>query len=130
MHKGLEKSTCGQDNRFGAIPKAALNDDSSHSACFDHDLVCQLLANSQVWLTFHKPFSHILIGFFIALGARAVHGRAFGAIEEPKLDTGGVGDDAHDSPQGVDFANHLAFGDTTDGRVTAHLADGVGIHGE
>ena len=61
---------------------------------------------------------------------RAVHGRAFGAIEEPKLDTGGVGDDAHDSPQGVDFANHLAFGDTTDGRVTAHLADGVGIHGE
>ena len=41
-----------------------------------------------------------------------------------------VGAPAHDAAQGVDLADDLPLGDAADGRVAAHLPDGVGVHGE
>ena len=42
----------------------------------------------------------------------------------------GVDDLAHLAAQGVDLADDLPLGDAADGRVAAHLGDGVGVHGQ
>ena len=42
----------------------------------------------------------------------------------------GVDDLAHLAAEGVDLADDLALGDAADGRVAAHLRDGVGVHGQ
>ena len=63
-----------------------------------------------------------------ALGA--VHGGAFAAIEHAELDAGGVDGAAHRAAQGVDFADDLPFGHAADGRIAAHLADGIEVGGQ
>ena len=57
-----------------------------------------------------------------------MHGRALGAVEHAELDAGRVDDLAHLAAEGVDLADDLPLGDAADGRVAAHLADGVGVH--
>ncbi len=43
---------------------------------------------------------------------------------------GGVDRPAHRAAQGVDLADDLPLGDAADGRVAAHLADGVAVGGQ
>ena len=42
----------------------------------------------------------------------------------------GVDDLAHFAAEGVDLADDLPLGDAADGRIAAHLGDGVGVHGQ
>ena len=76
-----------------------------------------------------RCFMRELVELLVRLGARRVHGRALGAVEHAELDAGGVDDLAHLAAEGVDLADDLPLGDAADGRVAAHLADGVGVHG-
>ena len=69
----------------------------------------------------------LLIGFLVGLGPGAVHRRAFAAIEHPKLDARGVDRPPHRAAQGVDLADDLPLGHAADGRIAAHLGDGVQI---
>ena len=72
----------------------------------------------------------LLIGPFVGLGPGPVHGGAFAAIEHAEVDAGGVDGPAHHAAQGVDFPHDLPLGDTADGRVAAHLGDGVEVVGK
>ena len=60
----------------------------------------------------------------VGLGARALHGRALGAVEQAELDAGGVGDAAHEAVERIDLAHQVALAEPADGRVAGHLADG------
>ena len=56
-----------------------------------------------------------------------MHRRALAAVEHAELDAGGVDGLAHHAAQGVDLADDLPLGDAADGRVAAHLGDGVAV---
>ncbi len=60
---------------------------------------------------------------FIRLCPRPPDGRAFGAVEHAELNAGGIGGEAHQSAEGVDFADHLPLGQSADGGIAGHLAD-------
>ena len=60
----------------------------------------------------------------VGLGARALHGRPLGAVEQAELDAGRVGHPAHQAVQRVDLAHQVALAEPADGRVAGHLADG------
>ena len=64
------------------------------------------------------------IEFAIGLGARPAHGRAFAAVENAELDAALVGDAAHQAVQCIDFADQMAFSETSNGRIAGHGADG------
>ena len=81
-------------------------------------------------LRFDQPLDFLLIGLFVGLGPGAVHGRALAAIEQPELNAGGIDGPAHQAAQGVDFADDLPLGHAADGRIAAHLADGIEIRGQ
>ena len=87
------------------------------------------MAQVEIGLRFDRELDPILIGFFVCLGTWTVHRRAFTNVEHPKLNPRSVDRLAHQSAQGIDLADEVAFGDTTDGGVAAHLADGVQVGG-
>ena len=74
---------------------------------------------------FQGVFDAELVGFFIALGTRSTDGRPFACVKHTKLDSSGVGVEAHDATEGIYFANHVSFGESTDGGVAGHGTDGV-----
>src|SRR5690606_36150998 len=49
---------------------------------------------------------------------------------QPELDHGVVRDYAGVSVHGIDLANDLTFGDSSDCRIAGHLGDRIHIHGD
>lgn len=70
------------------------------------------------------------VELFVALSAGAPDGGAAGGIEETELDADVISDFAHQSAEGIDLADEVAFGDAANGRVAGHLRNEVGIHGD
>jgi hypothetical protein len=66
----------------------------------------------------------------VGLRSRGLDCRPAAAIEQAKLDSGGVDDLAHNPAQSVYFANKMAFGNPADGRVAAHHTYRVHIEGD
>jgi len=60
----------------------------------------------------------------IALGSRGPDGWSFSAVEHAELEGSQVGGGTHESAKGVDFSNDCSFGNTADGGIAGHLADG------
>ena len=59
--------------------------------------------------------------------SRPADSGTFGAVEEPELDAGGVGHAAHDAVERIDLADEVALPEAANGRVAAHLADGLDL---
>lgn len=88
------------------------------------------LAEGEAGGGFDDVFEGELVEFLVALGAGALHGGAFGAVEDAELQASQVGDAAHLAAQSIDLAHEVAFADAADGRIATHLPDGVAVHGE
>jgi hypothetical protein len=84
----------------------------------------------EAWLGLEDLAHPDAIKLLIALGARAPDGGSAGGVEEAELDADGVGYLAHDAAQGIDLADQMALGDSTNGWVAAHLGDEVEVHGD
>ena len=97
---------------------------------FGQQILDDFLPQRQSWLLFDQAFDFLLIGLLVGLGPRAVHGRAFAAVQHAELNAGGVDRPAHQPAQGVDLAHDLPLGHAADGRVAAHLADGIAVRGQ
>src|SRR4029077_16169190 len=69
------------------------------------------------------------VGLLVALGARRPDGGTAGGVQQAELNADGVGDFAHNAAEGVDFADQVALGDATDGRIAGHLCDEVDVQG-
>ena len=113
----------------GAVGHADAGDAERGPLPFRDEVVDGFLSQAQVRLFFAEAFDFGLIGPLIGLCPRAVHGGAFAAIEHAELDARGVDRAAHGPAEGVDFAHDLPFGHAADGRIAAHLADGIEIGG-
>ena len=127
MHQRLQKRAGRQHDRprpvFGAAPAAEPGDPATLGEQGFH----HLLAERQVLLPFDGQLGQKLVGFLVALGARAVHRGAFAPVQQAELDRSRVGEHPHRAPEGVDLADDLPLGHAADGRVAAHLADGVAV---
>ncbi len=97
---------------------------------FRHQVVDGFLPQGQVRLLFAEAFDFRLIGPLVGLCPGAVHGGTFAAVEHAELDAGGVDGLAHGPAEGVDFADDLSLGHAADGRIAAHLGDGVEVAGQ
>ena len=64
----------------------------------------------------------------IALGPGRPDRRATTGIQQPKLDTHGIGHFTHHAPEGVDLANQVPLGNPPNSRIAGHLRNQVRIH--
>lgn len=65
----------------------------------------------------------------ITLCARAAHGKSLGLVESSELDGGGIRGTGHESVEGIDFADEMAFCDAAYAGIAAEGADCVGAVG-
>ena len=128
MHERLEERAGGQDDGPSLIESTAPTADAGDAVRLDDDGLDHFLAEGQPFLLLDGQLGQELVGLLVALGAGAVHGRAFAPVEQPELDGRGVGDDPHRAAQGVDLADNLTLGDAADRRIAAHLPDRVAVH--
>jgi hypothetical protein len=94
---------------------------------FNQQILNHLLSQREVWLFLDNALYLGLIRLFIGLRSRAVHRFALAAIEHAKLDAGGINRPAHRTAERIDLSHNLAFADSANRRVAAHLANGVAI---
>lgn len=137
VHDRLQERAGRQDHRRRVIDRVPANshpDDSligqavlSVGDRFCDQVLDGFLPQVKVGLGLDPILDEVLVGLFVRLSTGAVHRRAFAAVEHPKLDSRGVDRFAHQAAQGVDFADDLTFGDSTDGWVAGHLPDRVQI---
>jgi hypothetical protein len=66
------------------------------------------------------------IGGFVALGAVGADGGAFAAVEDAELDAGAIGVEGHFAAEGIEFEDHVGFGDAADGGIAGHARHGQG----
>ena len=112
-------STTAPARRDAAVGR----DNAGHRAAFHHQVL-------------HRPLDHLEIGrrpdrglhgraveLAVGLGARALHGRPLGTVEQPELDAGRVGDAPHQAVQRIDLAHQVALTEPADSRVARHLAN-------
>ncbi len=67
---------------------------------------------------------------FVGLGAQGPHRRAAAGIQDSLLNGGGISEAADHATEGIHFMNELAFGWSTNGRVTGLPGDPVEIEGK
>jgi hypothetical protein len=68
------------------------------------------------------------VGGFVALGAVGLDGGTFASVQDAELESGAIGVEGHLSAEGVEFEDHVRFGDAPDGGIAGH--SGGGIDGE
>ena len=78
----------------------------------------------QIGVIEYLRLHRLAIELAVRLCPRAAYGGAFSPVQEAKLDTGGVGNAAHQAVQGIDFPYQMAFSKPSDGRVAGHGANG------
>ena len=143
MHERLEERAGRQHDGLRPVERVAARLHADHAAdasrpswpsgCSQSSISNRFddfLPQRQVGLRLDAVLHRELVELLVRLGPRRVHGRALGAVEHAELNAAGVDDLAHFAAQGVDLADDLPLGDAADGRVAAHLGDGVGIHGQ
>ena len=129
----LHERAGAEHDRPGAVdgvPGAHAGDPHLGAGPFDDQVVGGLLAQGQPRLVLDDPLHLLLISHAVGLGAGAVHGGPLAAVEHAELDAGRVDRPGHGPAQGVDLAHDLPLGHAPDGRVAAHLGDGIEIAGQ
>jgi len=63
----------------------------------------------------------------IGLSARGANCWAFRAVQNTKLNATFIGGQGHGATQGVNFFDQVAFANTANGRVAAHLTQGLDV---
>ena len=88
------------------------------------------LQDPQIGFVF-QPLPHTNpVLLLVALRPRRPHGRTAAGVQQAKLDAHGIGQLSHHAAQGVNLANDMPFGNTSNRRVAGHLGDQVNIHGD
>src|SRR5690606_29995736 len=96
-------------------------------AVLDNQVVDGLLEDREVRLVFQGGADGGFIQHAVGLGARGTHRRALARIEDAELDAALVGGARHGAAEGINFFYQMALADAADGRVAAHLAEGLNV---
>jgi hypothetical protein len=130
MDQTLQESAGGQDHGGGPQRLAIPRDHANHAAIRQDQILGGAFADFEVRRGFQRGPHRLAIKFAVGLGARPAHCRTLAPVEDAELDSGGIGDAAHQPVGGIDLAHQMAFADTANGRVAGHLAQGRALVGE
>jgi hypothetical protein len=127
MHQPAKEGAGSDDDRSPKILDFESRLDAASRAVCVQDPGNLALFDIEVGFALANPLEPKLIGFLVALRTWGPNARASFSVQHPKLKTGHICCLAHFAAEGVDLAGEVTFGQTTDGWVAGHLADGIGI---
>ena len=121
MNKTTEESTGGQYHVVSQKTQAHLCDNALGFTLFNNQVIAGLLEYPEIRLVFQNLADRGLVQHAVSLRSGCPHGRALSAVEHTELDACLVGSDSHGAAEGIDFLDQMAFADTANGGVAAHL---------
>ncbi len=124
MDQPAQEGAGRQHHGAGADLAAVAGDDPGHPAGLDQQVLDGALDHLEVGRRPDRRLHRLAVELAIGLGARALHGRALGAVEQAELDAGGIRHPPHQAIQRIDLAHQMALAEPADGRIAGHLADG------
>jgi hypothetical protein len=102
MHDGLKKRAGRQDDRWSFVAGVTANDDTLDARVsidrLDDEIFDEFLPKIDIGIFFDLAFDVELVGLFVCLSARGVHGCPFAAVEQSELDAGSVDGLSHQAP--------------------------------
>ena len=123
-----QEGSGGQHDGFGGQKARFLAKNARNPVVFDLHGLDLVGDEGQVVLGLQDGVHAGGIGRLVALDPVSADGGAFAAIEHPELDSGAVGVQRHLAAEGVEFEDHVRFGDAADGRIAGHPRRGQRIH--
>ncbi len=124
MDQTAEKGAGGDDD--GPCPKLpAIGQAQSGDPTIDHDqLVGLTFDDGQTLSRCNRGLHCGGIELPVGLGPRATHSGTLPAVQDTKLDAAGITDPAHQTIEGIDFADQMALAETADRGIAGHRTDG------
>ena len=130
MDLAVQKSPCCQHHGACAKADTHLRHRTHHAVALDHQIVYRLLKKREVGLVFNAATNRCLVQNAVGLGTRGTHRRAFGAIQDTKLNTALVGSNRHCTAQRIHLFDEVALADAANAGVAAHLAQRFNVVGQ
>jgi hypothetical protein len=134
MHDSLKERTGCQYNGIGKIMSISSDFHAPNTRLaivrFGKKIFDDFLTKVDVWVLFDLAFDVELISFLISLSSGGVHSSTLATVEQAELDTGPIDGLSHQTSERIDLSNDLAFGDSTDRGIAAHLANGIEVSGQ
>ena len=100
---------------------------ANNTIALDHQIIHRLLEQPEVWLVFQHAPNRRFVQNTVCLCAGGAHGGAFGAVENAELNAPFVRGQGHGAAQGIHFFNQVAFANSTNRGVAAHLPQGLDV---
>ena len=130
MHQTIEEGPIGEDHRLRLYPKPHGGDDAGDRPTLEEQLHDSILPEGEVGRLLEISSPEVGEAAPIALGARTPHRGPLAPIEHPKLHRRPIGDDPHQTAEGIQLAHDLPLGYAPHSGVARHLGDLVEIHGD
>ena len=105
-------------------------DPASPRPVLEEDVVHRLLEERKARLGLDRAADLDPVELTVDLGPSRPHGRAAARVQGAEVDAGAIRGPPHDPPEGVDLPHEMPLADPSDGRVAAHLAEGLDALGE
>ena len=123
----VQKRTRGEHHGTTAKTHAHLGHGADHPVALHHQVIHRLLEQPQVGLVFQDAADRGFVQNSVGLCSGGAHSGALAAVEDAELDAAFVGGQGHGATQSVDLFDQVAFANAPNGRVAAHLAQGLNV---
>ena len=130
MQKSPHESSRRDDNRLRTEPDSEICLDAGDPVVFHEKARHISLLEIQAGLVLEKGLEAKLVSLLVTLGTGRPDTRSFRRIQHPELDARGVRVQPHHAAERIDFSHHMALGESANGWIAGHLADGIGILGK
>ncbi len=124
MNEPAQEGTGRQYYGLGAKLASVQQFDPRHGLRFDQEVVDFPLNDAQPRLSRKRLLHEAAIELAVHLRSGPAHSRTLAPVEQAELDTGFVGNPAHQTIQSIDLAHEMTLAQPANGGIAAHLADG------
>ena len=130
MDLPAEEGAGSQHHVVGKKTQPHLGHHTADLILLHHQVIAGLLEYPQVRLILQHVADRRLVQHPVGLRPCGPHRRTLAAVEHAELDAGTIRCPGHGAAQCIDLLHQMAFADTTDGRVAAHLAQRFDVMAE
>ena len=124
VDQSIEECPCGEDQSCGGNLTAILQPHAGHPAMRDNQVSGLAFDDPQAGKGSHFRLHGGTVERSVCLRAWSADGRTLPSVKDPELDSGLVGDSAHQAIECVHLADQVALPEPADRRIAGHLADG------
>jgi hypothetical protein len=129
MNKAAQERSGGQHDGGAGDAAPIRQDNSGNPLIFYGNIICIAFDHLQVRMFEDFPLHGKPIELPVSLGAGAAHSGSLPPVQHPELDTGRIGNSAHQPVESIDFPDEVALAEAANGGIAGHHPDRLALVG-